>query len=90
MRLTSTETLHDRESSQARADRYLAARWQDLAAGRDPNRHLAEDIVRDILADLLGSGDFEIANPDAAAEAIIRQLRDSGFEIVIDGGDDAR
>jgi hypothetical protein len=38
----------------------------------------------DVLADLLGSGDFpvEVADPDAAARIIIQRLIDAGFEIV--------
>jgi hypothetical protein len=37
----------------------------------------------DVLADLLGSGDFpvDIADPDTAADLIIRRLIDAGFEI---------
>jgi len=39
---------------------------------------------QEVLADLLGSGDFpvEIADPDAAARIIIQWLNDSGFAIV--------
>jgi hypothetical protein len=39
---------------------------------------------RDVLADLLGSGDFpaEIMDPEAAAEIIIQRLKDAGFAIV--------
>jgi hypothetical protein len=38
----------------------------------------------DVLADLLGSGDFdhEILDPDAAARLIIERLNDAGFSIV--------
>jgi hypothetical protein len=38
----------------------------------------------DVLADLLGSGDFpvEIADPDAAAKLILERLNDAGFKIV--------
>jgi hypothetical protein len=36
-----------------------------------------------VLADLFGSGDFpaEIIDPEHAAEIVIQQLRDAGFEI---------
>jgi hypothetical protein len=39
---------------------------------------------REVLADLLGSGDFpaEVLDPEAAAEIIMQRLVDAGFEIV--------
>jgi hypothetical protein len=39
---------------------------------------------RDVLADLLGSGDFpaEVLDPEAAARIILRRLEDAGFEVV--------
>ena len=39
---------------------------------------------REVLADLLGSGDFpaEVLDPERAAEIIIQRLIDAGFEIV--------
>jgi hypothetical protein len=39
---------------------------------------------REVLADLLGSGDFpaDVLDPDGAAEIIIQRLIDAGFEIV--------
>lgn len=39
---------------------------------------------KDVLADLLGSGDFpaEVLDPEGAAQIIIQRLIDSGFEIV--------
>jgi hypothetical protein len=41
-------------------------------------------LPEDVLADLLGSGDFpaEVLYPEAAARIIIRRLEDAGFEIV--------
>jgi hypothetical protein len=38
----------------------------------------------DVLADLLGSGDFpaEVLYPEAAARIILNRLLDSGFEVV--------
>ena len=48
---------------------------------------------QEVLADLLGSGDFpaEVVDPDGAAQIIIQRLIDAGFEIVpaalADGGD---
>jgi hypothetical protein len=38
---------------------------------------------REVLADLLGSGDFpaEVIDPEAAAEIIIQRLEDAGFKI---------
>jgi hypothetical protein len=43
---------------------------------------------RDVLADLLGSGDFpvEIADPEAAAAIIVQRLIDAGF--IIKGQED--
>lgn len=39
---------------------------------------------REVLADLLGSGDFpaEVLDPEGAAQIIIQRLIDAGFEIV--------
>jgi hypothetical protein len=39
---------------------------------------------KEVLADLLGSGDFpaEVIDPEAAAEIILRRLEDAGFTIV--------
>jgi len=39
---------------------------------------------RDVLADLLGSGDFpaEVLDPERAAEIIIERLNDAGFLVV--------
>jgi hypothetical protein len=39
---------------------------------------------REVLADLLGSGDFpaEVLDPEPAADIIIQRLIDAGFEIV--------
>ena len=39
---------------------------------------------QDVLADLLGSGDFpaEVLDPEAAAWVILRRLFDAGFEVV--------
>jgi hypothetical protein len=38
---------------------------------------------REVLADLLGSGDFpaEVLDPERAADIIIQRLIDAGFEI---------
>jgi len=38
---------------------------------------------REVLADLLGSGDFpaEVLDPEQAADIIIQRLIDAGFEI---------
>lgn len=42
---------------------------------------------QEVLADLLGSGDFpaEVLDPEAAAEIILRRLKDAGFEVVAAG-----
>jgi hypothetical protein len=39
---------------------------------------------QEVLADLLGSGDFpaQVLDPEAAAEIIIQRLGDAGFAIV--------
>jgi hypothetical protein len=39
---------------------------------------------QEVLADLLGSGDFpaEVIDPEAAAEIILRRLEEAGFTIV--------
>ena len=39
---------------------------------------------QEVLADLLGSGDFpaEVLDPEGAAEAILRRLDDAGFKVV--------
>jgi hypothetical protein len=39
---------------------------------------------REVLVDLLGSGDFpaEVLDPNAAAEIILRRLEDAGFKVV--------
>jgi hypothetical protein len=39
---------------------------------------------REVLADLLGSGDFpaEVLDPEGAAEIIMQRLIDVGFEVV--------
>jgi len=38
---------------------------------------------QEVLADLLGSGDFpaEVIDPEAAAEIVIQRLIDAGFEV---------
>jgi hypothetical protein len=38
---------------------------------------------RDVLADLLGSGDFpaEVLDPEAAARIILQRLEDAGFHV---------
>jgi hypothetical protein len=38
----------------------------------------------EVLADLLGSGDFpaQVLDPEAAAKIILRRLEDAGFEVV--------
>ena len=45
---------------------------------------MSELTPKDVLVDLLGSGDFpaEIFNPELEADLIIDRLRDAGFEIV--------
>jgi hypothetical protein len=61
-------------------------RWRlARAAGIPADRRLDRGgPARDVLADLLGSGDFpvEVADPDAAARLIIQRLIDAGFQIV--------
>ena len=44
---------------------------------------------QEVLADLLGSGDFpaEVLDPEAAAAIILTRLRDAGFQVV--GASDA-
>jgi hypothetical protein len=48
-----------------------------LAVGRELD-------PRDVLTDLLGSGDFpaEVLDPERAAELVIQRLLDAGFKIV--------
>jgi hypothetical protein len=38
----------------------------------------------EVLADLLGSGDFpvEVADPEATAKIILQRLEDAGFKVV--------
>jgi hypothetical protein len=45
---------------------------------------MTELTPRDVLSDLLGSGDFpaEVLDPDHAADIVIQRLNDAGFEIV--------
>jgi hypothetical protein len=49
-----------------------------------PHRVMAELHPRDVLADLLGSGDFpvEIADPEAAAQLILDRLEGAGFVVI--------
>jgi hypothetical protein len=69
-------------TSQERGDELLR-RWR---LARAAALRMADNELRpeDVLADLLGSGDFpvEVADPDAAARIIIQRLIDAGFEIV--------
>jgi len=76
-------------TSQERADELLR-RWRLARVAGVPaavraflmgNRELDP---LDVLADLLGGGDFdhEIIDPEAAARLIIERLRDAGFTIV--------
>jgi hypothetical protein len=76
-------------TSQERADELLR-RWRLARVAGVPAAVRAflmadrELTPRDVLADLLGSGDFpaEIFNPELEADLIIDRLRDAGFEIV--------
>jgi hypothetical protein len=45
---------------------------------------MTELTPRDVLSDLLGSGDFpaEVLDPEAAAEIILKRLEDAGFEVI--------
>ena len=58
--------------------------WEASKRGWGRSGDTAELRAADVLADLLGSGDFpsEVIDPDGAAQIIIQRLIDSGFEIV--------
>jgi len=67
-------------TSQERGDELLQ-RWRLERAVMTGNRELDP---RDVLADLLGSGDFpaEVLDPEGAARIILERLNDAGFKIV--------
>ncbi len=58
-------------------------RYAPISLARAPIL-LAELDPLDVLADLLGSGDFpaEVLDPERAAEIIIERLNDAGFLVV--------
>jgi hypothetical protein len=76
-------------TSQERADELLR-RWRlarvagVTAADRAVLMGNRELDPLDVLADLLGSGDFpaEVLDPEVAARLIIERLTDAGFEVV--------
>ena len=82
--------LTERERAKWSACRQYRARQGcvgGVQAGFDDGRRAGaprELTPQEVLADLLGSGDFpaEVIDPEGAAEIILRRLDDAGFKVV--------
>ena len=58
----------------------------DPSIPQTPQKADNESLSVEVLADLLGSGDFpvQVDDPEAAAEIILKRLADAGFKVVED------
>jgi hypothetical protein len=56
----------------------------DPSIPQTPQKADNESLPVEVLADLLGSGDFpvQVDDPEAAAEIILKRLADAGFKVV--------